>query len=154
MNPIQAIVIVGLAAVWIWVLGRPVLQNLFDRSRRDPVGHFTREMSVLGAPARQRSGRSVGLGSNGPSLSRRNAQKRRLQIFLGLGIATVVSLFCAVFFGGIFVVQNVVIDVLLVAYVVMAARAGAAQHERGAKVTRLNVENIPNPVYARAANGR
>lgn len=152
MQPVQTIVIIGLAAVWIWVLGRPVLQNLFDRSRRDPVGQFNREMSVLGAVPNRRTG-PIGIAGKGPSLGQQSAQRRRRQIFLALAIAAVVSLGLAVFVGGVFVVQHIVIDVMFVVYVAMAARAGAAQQERGAKVTILGRDQISNPVYAKAANG-
>ncbi len=150
--PVQAIIVVGLATVWIWVLGRPILQNLFDRSRRDPIGHFNREMSVLGS-APGRSSRPVGLQpglSRGPS---RSARKRRLQIFLALGIAAVVSLVLAVIWGHPFVYQNLVIDALFVGYVALAAKAGAAQQERGSKVTVLKLERNETPAFAKAANG-
>ena len=155
-NPVQAIVIVGLATVWIWVLGRPVLQSLFDRARRDPVGHFNREMSVLGStPGVGRGGSpSFAARSGASSMGRHNAQRRRLQIFLGLGIAVVVSLVFALAFRGAFVAQNLIIDVLFVAYTVMAARVGGVQREQGAKVTLLKVDHVPNPVYARTAEGR
>ncbi len=155
-NPVQAIVIVGLATVWIWVLGRPVLQSLFDRARRDPVGHFNREMSVLGSsPGIGKGSRPSSSSRPGmASMGRQSAQRRRLQVFLGLGIAAVVSLVLAIVFRGAFVVQNLIIDVLLVAYTVMAARVGGVQREQGAKVTMLNVDHVPNPVYARTAEGR
>lgn len=155
MGPVNSIVIVGLAALWIWVLGRPFLANVFDRSRRDPVGHFNRELSVLGSGSSQGSRlSSARLGGGPAAMGRRSAQRRRRQILLGLAIAAVVSLVLALVFGGNFVVQNIIIDVLLVAYVALAARAGATLREQGSKVTRLNVEHIPNPVYVRAANGR
>ncbi len=88
------------------------------------------------------------------SMGKNNAQRRRLQIFLGLGIAAVVSLILAVAFRGAFVAQNIIIDVLFVAYTAMAARVGGVQRERGAKVTLLKVDHVPNPVYVRTAEGR
>ena len=151
--PVQAIIIVGLAAVWIWVLGRPVLQNLFDRSRRDPIGHFNREMSVLGSVP-GRSSRPIGLQSGMSRGPGRGAKKRRLQIFLALGISAVVSLILAVIWGHPFVYQHLVLDVLLVGYIALAAKAGAAQRERGSKVTVLKLERTEAPAFARAANGR
>lgn len=142
MSMISTFVLVFLVAAWGWVLGRPLLQSLLNTSHRDPVGHFNRQLSVLGQAPREsvRLGTGSSFGS-GPSLgSPRNSMKRRrLQWFMALVMAAVVSLALAVVFGGAFVWQHLLIDVLLVGYVVVAARVGAIERERASKVTNLRL---------------
>ncbi len=136
MSLISTFVLVFLVAAWGWVLGRPLLQSLLNTSHRDPVGHFNRQLSVLGQAPRE----SVRFGS-GPTLGqpRDSMKRRRLQWFMALVMASVVSLGLAVVFGGAFVWQHILIDVFLVAYVVVAARIGALERERASKVTNLRL---------------
>ncbi len=136
MSLISTFVLVFLVAAWGWVLGRPLLQSLLNKSHRDPVGHFNRQLSVLGQAPRE----SARFGS-GPSLgpARNPMKRRRLQWFMALVMAAVVSLALAVVFGGAFVWQHLLIDALLVAYVVIAARVGSIERERASKVTSLRL---------------
>ena len=141
MNLVQTLALVGLAAVWAWVLGRPLLQNLFNAARRDPVGHFKRQQSVLGkAPVRSMA---LSQGASAQSWSRQPAGKRRLQLMLALLLSTVIAGILAIVLQGIFVWQVTLLFVMLLGYVALAARAGAHESERGSKVTYLNtaVEN-------------
>jgi hypothetical protein len=151
MNLVQTLALVGLAAVWAWVLGRPLLQNMFNAARRDPVGHFKRQQSVLGnAPVRSLA-HSTGVNQ---SWGRQPASKRRLQLMLALVIATVVAAVLAVVLRGIFVWQLSLLFVLLLAYVLLAARAGARELERGSKVTYLHSTSERRPVQIQAVGER
>jgi hypothetical protein len=155
MPTISYVVLVLLVAAWTWVLGRPLLQNLFNSSHRDPVGHFNRQLSVL-AQAPQRSLVEPPMGFAG-SFKAQSAKRRRLQWFLGFVIAAVVSLVLAVVVGGVFVWQHLLIDGLLVGYVVYAARAGALERERSSKVTSLRVVSArpaSQPPFLRAVGDR
>lgn len=156
MKLAQIIIALGLVGIWVWVLGRPALTKIFDRSRRDPVGAFSQGMSSL-------SSVPTGPGARGGSrsqqaalarMNRASAQKRRLQIMLGLLVAVVVSLMLAITRGGTFVVQHLLLDVCLLSYVGLIAKAGAARNNRGTRVATRPVEAVKNPVYARTANGR
>ncbi|MDA3038482.1 MAG: hypothetical protein O3C27_02945 [Actinomycetota bacterium] len=151
MTLVQTVVLVGLVLVWGWVLGRPLLQSTFNRARRDPVGHFNRNMSVLGqAPRRSLDpGRGVATLSKGVGRPA-SSKKRRLQIFLALAISVVVSAAFALLFRGLFVGQLVVLAVALACYVGLATLAGAREAERGAKVRYLNAGSAAEPAGVRA----
>jgi hypothetical protein len=154
MSLISTVVLILLVVAWGWVLGRPLLQSLLNRSHRDPVGHFNRQLSVLGQAPRH----SGGMSSSTITAPSRNANKRRrLQWFMAFVIAAVVSLVLAVVFGGAFVWQHLLIDALLVGYVALAARMGALERERSAKVTNLHLvggQNAGSPSYLRAVGER
>ncbi|MGH1491560.1 MAG: hypothetical protein ACRBK7_19535 [Acidimicrobiales bacterium] len=47
-STLQFVVVGALIAAWAWMLGRPILTNMFRRSRRDSVGHFRYQQAVLG----------------------------------------------------------------------------------------------------------
>ena len=152
--PLRSIVVlVLLLAVWAWVLGRPLLQNLLNRSQRDPVGHFNRQLSVLGNAPRQSAAFSP---TTSFAPARSSMKRRRLQWFMALVMAVLVSLVLAVAFGGSFVWQHILLDILLIGYVAIAARVGAVERERAAKVTNLRVvgRNDAQPSYLRAVGER
>lgn len=154
MSLISTIVLVLLVAAWAWVLGRPLLQSLLNSSHRDPVGHFNRQLSVLGQAPRESA--RLGTGLAFPP-ARNTMKRRRLQWFMALVMAAIVSLLLAVVFGGAFVWQHLLIDALLVGYVIVAARIGAAERERAAKVTDLRIvggQNSDRPSYLRAVGDR
>lgn len=158
MSLISTIVLVLLVAAWGWVLGRPLLQSLLSQSQRDPVGHFNRQLSVLGNAPRQSSaiGQPSALGQSFGANRRSSMKRRRLQWFMALVMAAVVSLVLAVVVGGVFVWQHLLIDALLIGYVVLAARMGAIERERASKVTNLRVvgSNDGQPSYLRAVGER
>lgn len=168
MNLISSLVLLLLVVAWGWVLGRPLLQSLLSRSQRDPVGHFNRQLSVLGnAPRQSNALSSHGMGGSslgqpmGFSPIRPSMKRRRLQWCMALVIAAVVSLGLAVTAGGIFVWQHLLLDALLIGYVALAARTGALERERAAKVTNLRVvgsngssSNAAQPSYLRAVGQR
>ncbi len=154
MNTISYVVLILLVSAWTWVLGRPLLQNLLNTSHRDPVGHFNRQLSVLGQ-APQHSLQSPRAFAGG--FQAQSAKSRRLQWFLGFVLAAFVSLVLAVLVGGVFVWQHLLIDLSLVGYVVYAARAGSLERERSAKVTILRVvgnRSQAQPTFLRAVGDR
>ncbi len=124
------VVLTALALIWGWVLGRPALQNMMNGARRDPVGHFNHQLSVLGqAPSRA--------GNGGGNWQTQSMKKRRLQIFLGLVIAATVSFVLALALNGIFWWQHLLLDTTLIGYLVLASRAGAAENLRTQNVSYL-----------------
>lgn len=130
MPTFSIVVLLALLGAWTWVLGRPLLHALASRSQRDSIGQFHQQRSTLGQTPQ------FGYAPSGrPSA----AKRRRLQWFLALVMAAVVSGVLALTAGGLFVWQHLLIDVLLVGFVVMAARVGAIERERRAKVTNLRV---------------
>ena len=157
MNLIQTLALVGLVAVWAWVLGRPLLQNVFNVARRDPVGHFNKQLSVLGkAPERstQMPGPS-GVGAGNQAWGRQAAKKRRLQIMMALVISVAVSAVLAVALQGIFIWQFGLLTFMLLGYLGLAARAGAHEAERGSKVTYLTAGRAESkPVQIQAVGDR
>ena len=164
MTLVQTLVLGGLVAVWGWGLGRPLLQNVFNRARRDPVGHFTRQLSVLGqAPSRSlahssgrpaRGNQAFGAPSARGGWAHQPARKRRLQVLMALVIAVVASGALAVFVGGLFLAQAGVLAGALVVYVGLAAVAGARESERGTKVRYLDASRTVEPARVRAASDR
>ena len=145
------VVLTALALVWGWVLGRPALQNMMNGARRDPVGHFNHQLSVLGqTPDRNRT--SVGAAG----WQQQSAKKRRLQVFLALVMAAGASFVLALVMNGIFWWQNLLLDAALVGYLVLASRAGAAENMRTQNVSYLGTtqQSNSNGGYARAVGDR
>ncbi|MEZ5341904.1 MAG: hypothetical protein R2706_10775 [Acidimicrobiales bacterium] len=147
---IITVVLVGLIGCWTWVLGPSLLRTVFSRAHRDPVGHFSRQLNTLGQAPRSSAamyGRPIAGGNS--------VRQRRRQVLLALVIAAVVSAGLALVAGGIFVAQNLLLDVALVGYVVAAARAGSAEAERRNKVAYIGAPNESlSPAYARTGTGR
>ncbi len=159
-------VLLGVAAVWVWVLGRPLLANLFNGDRRDPVGHWNRKMSVLGEAPQKSLAQDGPLGAMrpvspfGPASGAPAsiggsyaAKKRRLQIFMALVIAAVVSLVFAIVWRGLFIWHHLLMDALLIGYVLLTARMGALAAER-AKVTYIAPANRGAGVQIKAVAER
>ena len=150
MALLDTLIIAAMVLGWGWVLGKPVLANLFGSLRRDPVGSFTRQLDALGRAPR--------LAVTGPAARpsvRRSQAARRRQVFLALVIAAVTSLGLAVVFGGVFVTLHLVMDVLLVSFLGLAAVASRPR-ERSATVVRLRPARplTMQPRYARVAGER
>ncbi len=143
------VVLTALALVWGWVLGRPALKNMMNGARRDPVGHFNHQLAVLGqAPDRSRAG-------GGGSWQNQSMKKRRLQIFLGLVMAAGASFVIALVMNGIFWWQHLLLDAVLVGYIVVASRAGAAENMRSQNVSYLGAnQQSGGGGFARAVGDR
>ena len=151
MKTISTVLLIALALGWAWVLGRPLIQTVFNRAHRDPVGHFSRQLTTLGQAPRN----SVTTPSFGGQQTGYGVRHRRRQIMLALVLAAVVSLGLALAMRGIFVAQHLLIDVLLVGYVVAAARAGSLETERREKVSYLGEANDSvSPAYLRTGSDR
>lgn len=137
MNLITTVVLVALAAVWLWVLGRPLLMTFLNAARRDPVGNFNKKMSVL-AEAPQRSlAQSGPIGGFRPNAGS-SVRRRRLTIFMALAICVVVSAILAIAFRGLFVWNMAIFLAAFAGYTLLAARAGAAESERASKVAFID----------------
>lgn len=154
MNLITTVVLVALAAVWLWVLGRPLLMTFLNAARRDPVGNFNRKMSVL-AEAPQRSlDQTAPIGSFGGPAPGNSIRRRRLTIFMALVICVVVSGILAIIFRGLFVWNAVIFVAALVGYTLLAARAGAAEAERKSKVTFIDPARTSSGLQIKAVAER
>ena len=150
MALLDTLIVAALVLVWGYVLGKPFLMNLFGSMRRDPVGSFTHQLHVLGQAPRIAAGRPA----SRQSIRRRQAARRR-QVLLALAISVVTSLGLAVVFGGIFTTLHVLMDLLLVAYLGLAAVVGRRTLQRS-NVVRLRPVSQPvfQPRYARVAGDR
>ena len=93
-------ILIVLAAVWAWVLLPPHLARRRDAHPQSSVVSFRRQLAVL-----ERTGPgSVGTYGYGPvgrsGMSRREARKRRRDIFFTLFAGVVLTLVMAVLMGG------------------------------------------------------
>ena len=145
---LDTLIVGGLVVLWGWLLGKPLLAHRLGSVRRGNNSSFHRQLAALrnGGPVAPRSAPS-GLRPT----SRRQQAARRRQIFLALVISVVVSLLLAVAFGGVFTTLQLVMDVLLVAYVSMALVAGRSHTPRPARVVPLRTGAVlrRQPAYAR-----
>lgn len=141
-STLQFLVAGALIAAWAWMLGRPILTNLFRRSRRDSVGHFRYQQAVLGRPLNEDpfSRRSVLQTVLQPLRDWRNqpVERRRLQIMLGFSFATFFSLLLAIALRGAAIRLFLIMIVSFAAYLAYAAYVGAAQLRRQQTSSRLN----------------
>ena len=142
MPSVPVIVIASLAAAWGWMLGIPLIKSLIQRDRSDSVGDFNRQLNQLAkAPRRSlavQRGQTDRKTTFTPAAWRAQpARSRRRQVFLAICISAVTSLLLGVAFGGIFWGVHILMDVLLAAFVGLAARAGAIEWEQRQKVTYL-----------------
>ncbi len=133
-STLQFLVAGALIAAWAWMLGRPILTNLFRRSRRDSVGHFRYQQAVLGRPLDEDpfSRRSVIQTVLQPLRDWRGQplERRRLQVMLGFSFATFFSLLTAIAFRGSAIRLFLIMVVCFAAYLGYAAYVGAAQIRR------------------------
>lgn len=125
---LQFLVAGALVVAWTWILGRPLLSTLLRRSRRDSIGHFRYQQSVLG--------RSVGdqpqLGGwslFGPLVEwwRQPVERRRLQMMMAFAFATFASALLAIALRGPFLRLFLMMSISFGAYLVMAASIGARE---------------------------
>lgn len=133
-STLQFLVAGALIAAWAWMLGRPILTNLFRRSRRDSVGHFRYQQAVLGRPLDEDpfSRRSVTQTVLQPLRDWRGQplERRRLQIMLGFSFATFFSFLMAIALRGSAIRLFLIMVVCFAAYLGYAAYVGAAQIRR------------------------
>jgi hypothetical protein len=121
----------------------------------DSISRFNQHLSVLertsptanvriAGPAPQRNGVSLARPAFAPvpsqrpsSMTLRQARERRKNVLLALMGAVMVTLAGAVALGGKLVYVNLVVDVLLVAYLALLIQTRRAADERRAKVRYL-----------------
>lgn len=127
---VTTLIFLGLAVVWAIVLLPEVLRKLAVSRRSDSISSFNQQLSVLHrSGSGPESGRSnvIDLRSRAKMPARRQStgrpvpasvRKRRQEVLTALGSASVLTLICAVAFGGLFLVLFLLSSVLLVAYVV------------------------------------
>lgn len=167
---VTTLIFLGLAVVWAVVLLPELARKIAGSRHSDTIRSFNQQLSVLdrsGAstttshrPLSEPRGRSnvIDLTSRGgvrtPSAGPTAApapvspwvRKRRQDILIGLGSVAVLTLLCAVAFGGVFLLAHLVADVLLVAYLVALAqvrRAPAAPVAAG----RIAAMSEPSPIH-------
>lgn len=140
---VTTLIFLGLAVVWAVVLLPEVVRKIAGSRHSDTIRSFNQQLSVLDRSGSRRAGadRSEYLGrSNVIDLSSRSAparrgapapvspwvRKRRQDVLVALGSAAVLTLVCAVAFGGPFLVLHLLVDVALVAYLVALAQVRQA----------------------------
>jgi len=132
-STLQFIVAGALVAAWAWMLGRPLLTNLFRRSRRDSVGHFRYQQAVLS----QQAGYVAVGGRRWADRPRpihrwrsQPRQRRRLQTMLGFAMATFFALLLAIALRGLFIRLLLVMALCSLTYVSVAAFIGSRELKR------------------------
>ncbi len=139
-STLQFVVVGALIAAWAWMLGRPVLTNLFRRSRRDSVGHFRYQQAVLGQSLFEDAGterfddlttdRASGRPRPIADWRAQPVERRRLQLLLGFAISTFFSLLLAIALRDVFIRLFLLMLVCFAAYLCIAALIGASQLRR------------------------
>jgi hypothetical protein len=146
------LVLLILAVVWAVVLVPPWLRSRSEHRPADSISSFREQLSVL-----QRSGSTS--GSIAPRASRAynvapveyaplrpssaEIRRRRRDVLFTLIAAAGLTFGLAVFIGGPVILLHLVVDVLLVTYVALLARA-----ERMAAERRMKVRYLPRQASA------
>ena len=152
-------VLLVLAGIWVAVIVVPLVRARSDGKLGDSIGTFRRHLSVLERAApltvvpanRMHLPRNHASGTIGPYRpvattgrvssgrgKRQQAQKRRRDVLLGLVVAIVGSAGLALIPGlSVMWMVNVVVDVMLVAYVALLVRMRNVAAEREMKLTFL-----------------
>jgi hypothetical protein len=135
---VSTLVLLGLAVVWAIVLLPEGLKRLSSVRNGDSIRSFNHQLSSLGrrgssGPTRSGSNvidlrsRSAGPVAGRPAAARpavpAHVRKRRQEVLTVLGAAAVLTLLCAVAFGGFFLLLHLVADALLITYVVLLNQA-------------------------------
>ena len=129
----QLIVVGSLAAIWAVVLGVPLLADLLRWFRNRPPASLSDSRPW---PQRARSSMRQAWSARPRPVSRWRAQdaaQRRLQILLGCGMASVLAMFLAIAFRGLFVPLFAAILGLSVLIVAIGAVIGA-RHNRNVRM--------------------
>ncbi len=131
-STLQFVVAGSLIAAWAWMLGRPILTNLFRRSRRDSVGHFRYQQAVLSQPMGEQPRSRSWSDRPRPFADWRaqSVERRRLQLMLGFSLATFTSLLLAIALRGSFIRLFALMAVTFVAYIGVAVYIGSSQLRR------------------------
>jgi hypothetical protein len=167
---VSIVVLFVLAVIWAAVLLPPFFRNRSESRPADSITSFRRQLSVLErtgpgtlppatrfAPYRQPFGSQGGtLAPAGIVMSRRDAQKRRRDIMLGLLLAMGGSLVLGLLPPlRVMLGLHILLDVLFVLYVVLLIQVRRSFEERDAKVRFLpHPSSPPEPalLLRRSAN--
>jgi hypothetical protein len=157
------LVLVILAGVWIAVLVPPWLHNRSQSRPADSISSFRRQLSVL---ERSNPGAGAGPSSIQPAAPERHfgayealrpsngeLRRRRRDVLFTLVAAAALTLGLAVLIGGPVWYLQLLVDVLLVAYVALLARAQRLANERAAKVHYLPRPAAPEPALLYRRSG-
>jgi hypothetical protein len=130
-------VVLILAGLWAFVLVPPWLRNRSEGRPADSISSFRHQLSVL-----QRSNPTHPHAFHGRpvmpfAMTRAAARRRRRDVLFVLAAAAVITLALGALLGGVVLYVNFVIDAMLVAYVVLLARAQRLAIERDMKVRYL-----------------
>ena len=153
------VVLLVLAGIWVAVIAVPLVRAKTEGSLGDSIGSFRRHLSVLerAAPLTVAPANRLRLPHNAATIGpyrpptaatrgrapvsrgqRRQAQKRRRDVLMGLVVAMAGSAVLAMIPGlGIMWLVNVVVDVLFVGYVALLVRMRNVAAEREMKLTFL-----------------
>jgi hypothetical protein len=160
------LVLVILAGVWIAVLVPPWLHNRSQSRPADSISSFRRQLSVLErsnpgaaawhsslpparmAPPERQFGAYDALRPSSAELRR-----RRRDVLFTLVAAAAFTLGLAVLIGGPVWYLQLLVDVLLCAYVALLARAQRLASERAAKVHYLPPPVAPEPALLYRRSG-
>lgn len=126
---LQFLVAGALVVAWTWILGRPLLATLIRRSRRDSIGHFRYQQSVLGRSVGDDQGHPGGWSLVSPLVEwwRQPVERRRLQMMMAFAFATFASALLAIALRGPFLRLFLMMTLGFGAYLVMAASIGARE---------------------------
>ena len=160
-STLQFVVATGLVAAWGWMLGRPLLTNLFRRSRRDSIGHFRYQQAALGQQldeGHRSGGRWAGRPRPLADWRAQPVERRRLQLLLAFAMATFASALLAIALRGLFVRLFVIMVLLFAAHLCIATVIGTVQLRRAEqeRMARLAApaDNGARPSTSRARTGR
>jgi hypothetical protein len=139
---VSTLVLLGLAVVWAIVLLPEVAKKLSGVRSGDSIHSFRSQLSSLerSIPGRRRDNvidlrdRTQGapVRSGAPRPVSPALRRRRQEVIGSLAGAAVLTLLCAVAFGGAFLLLHLLADALLVAYLVLLNQANLARAVRPA----------------------
>lgn len=151
-----------LAVMWVCLLLPPWLRGRAEARPTDSVRHFRRQLTVLEkatpgyvAPFTSRGAesglaqsisRTFPAGQGASVMSRQQAYKRRREIVTYLVGAAVLSLALVPFTTKLMWLIHLAVDVLLVAYLALIARARHIAAEREVKLRYLPGNEVADPV--------
>ena len=148
------LVLVILAVIWAAVLVPPYLQNRSESRPADSISTFRNQLSVLERRATMVQPRPGGPLTSPATAAARTAirtpylradqKKRRRDILLTLAAAAGLTLLLGLVLPQVLVL-NLLIDVLLVAYVALLVRHKRLAEERHTKVRYLSSARRPAP---------
>ncbi len=144
----QSILIVALAACWVWYFGQLCLEHLQSSlDKQDRVSSFSNGLGILGATRQTRphygqvaqtSYRRTALVPRGAN----HAARRRRDVGITLAMLCVTTLFLALSFGSFFWMSHLALDLVTASFAVAALRRRSLAVERELKVHLLYPDRV------------